>query len=168
LDACFKLELESNPELLCVVRGAVQQLAAVTGFNDDDCRVIVLAVDEALTNVIRHAYANRHDQKIEIRCCLLDQDAGIEFVVTDYGAPGDPEKMKSRDLDDVRPGGLGLHLIAQIMDTVQYEALPATAGRPGTNRLRLVKYRKTREAERSAAADKPAAASDAEPSPESR
>jgi anti-sigma regulatory factor (Ser/Thr protein kinase) len=137
LDVCFKLELASHPQLLSVVRGAVQQLAAVVGFSEEDSRAITLAVDEALTNVIRHAYDNRHDQKIELHCARLPEDSGIEFLLVDHGRSADPAALKSRDLDDLRPGGLGMHLIAQIMDTVQYEPLP------DRNQLRLVKYRKS-------------------------
>lgn len=136
MDACLKIEISSHPQLLCVVRGTIQQLAAVVGFPDEDCRAITLAVDEALTNVIRHAYGGRHDQKIEIHCSCLPLDAGIEFVVVDHGKSADPAQLKSRDLSDVRPGGLGVHLIAQIMDTVHYEPSPEC------NRLRLTKYLK--------------------------
>ena len=136
MDACLKIEIASHPQLLCVVRGTVQQLAAVVGFPEEDCRAITLAVDEALTNVIRHAYGGRNDQKIQILCSCLPGDSGIEFVVVDHGTSADPAQLKGRDLDDVRPGGLGVHLIAQIMDTVHYEPSPES------NRLRLVKYLK--------------------------
>jgi len=137
VDFSFKLELVSDPELLCVVRGAVQQLAAIVGFTEEDCRAITLAVDEVLTNVIRHSYGNRHDQPIEILCRRLPLDSGIEFLVVDRGRSADPDKLKGRNLDDVRPGGLGMHLIAQIMDTVHYEPLP------DRNQFRLIKYRKS-------------------------
>ena len=136
MDACLKIEIASHPQLLCVVRGTIQQLAAVVGFPEEDCRAITLAVDEALTNVIRHAYGDRHDQKIEIFCSCLPMDSGIEFLVVDRGRPADPARLRGRDLDDVRPGGLGIHLIAQIMDTVHYEPSPEC------NRLRLIKYLK--------------------------
>src|ERR1700737_2183296 len=50
------MELRSNPEMLCVVRNALGQLAATLGFSEPECNAVVLAVDEALTNIIRHAY----------------------------------------------------------------------------------------------------------------
>jgi anti-sigma regulatory factor (Ser/Thr protein kinase) len=133
-----KLEVPSNPRLLSVVRSTVQQFASVVGFSEADCRSVVLAVDEALANVIRHAYEGQPDQGIEVSCNLLCSSAGgdpdgLEFILVDHGKPGEPEKMKSRELDDIRPGGLGMHIITSIMDEVQYESLP------GCNRLRLVK-----------------------------
>ena len=136
MDVCLKIEIASDPQLLCVVRGTVQQLAAVFGFPEEACRAITLAVDEALTNVIRHAYGDRHDQKIEIICSCLPKDSGLEFVIVDRGKSADPAQLKSRNLDDVRPGGLGVHLIPQIMDKVHYEPSPEC------NRLRMIKYLK--------------------------
>ena len=136
METCLKIEIASHPQLLCVVRGTIQQLAAVVGFSEEDCRAITLAVDEALTNVIRHAYGDRHDQRIEILCSCLPKDAGIEFLVVDRGRSADPAELKGRNLEDVRPGGLGVHLIAQIMDAVHYEPSPEC------NRLRLIKYLK--------------------------
>jgi anti-sigma regulatory factor (Ser/Thr protein kinase) len=59
---------------------------------------------------------------------------GIEIVLSDSGAAADIEKLKGRSLDEIRPGGLGLHLIEQSMDVVELRR------RRGKNFLRLVKY----------------------------
>ncbi len=61
----LKMELRSNPEMLCVVRQALGQLAAGLGFSEAECHAVVLAVDEALTNIIRHAYRGNAEQPIE-------------------------------------------------------------------------------------------------------
>jgi hypothetical protein len=52
----LRMELRSNPEVLCVVRSAVTWLAELLGFSDSDSHLVILALDEALTNIIRHAY----------------------------------------------------------------------------------------------------------------
>jgi len=127
----LKLEIQSDPQVLSVVRSAVQQLAAVAGFADRDCRLITLAVDEAMANIIRHAYSNRTDQPITLTC--ERKDNRLEFVLVDHGKAVPPDKIRGRSFEDVRPGGLGVHLIAQIMDTVRYE--PLKSG----NHLRLTK-----------------------------
>src|SRR5277367_3145118 len=62
----LKLSLLSDPKLLCVVRAAVGEVAFTTGFTEAEVRSVVLAVDEALANVIRHAYHGSHDRPIQI------------------------------------------------------------------------------------------------------
>ncbi|MDP9147941.1 MAG: ATP-binding protein, partial [Acidobacteriota bacterium] len=56
----------SDPGLLYVVRAAIERLTEVSGFSPPECRAITRAVDEALANVIRHAYNNRPDERIEV------------------------------------------------------------------------------------------------------
>ena len=127
----LKLEVRSDPQVLSVVRSAVQQLAAVAGFDDRDCRLITLAVDEAMANIIRHAYNGRTDRPIELSCWRRNDR--LEFLLVDHGKSVPREKIRSRSLEEVRPGGLGVHLIKEIMDSVRYEP------RPSGNHLRLVK-----------------------------
>ena len=64
----LKLELHSDPRLLCVVRGALERLTEVFGFSPPDRRSVTRAVDEALTNIMRHCYNGRTDQPIEVYC----------------------------------------------------------------------------------------------------
>ncbi len=135
MSSYLKLELPSDPRLLCVVRSAVNQLAQVVGFSEEDCRAITVAVDEAMTNIIRHAYHNRRDQPIELVC--QSSGDGIEFLLTDHGKSTNPSKLCGRSLDEVRPGGLGTHIIRQVMNRVEYKALP------NQNCLRLVKHLKS-------------------------
>ena len=134
----LKMELRSDPDMLCVVRNALSELTAKLGFSEPDCRAVVLAVDEALTNIIRHAYLGDPEQPIEasFRRIQAPQDGksmdALEIVLEDSGVTP-PEKMCGRALDDVRPGGLGLHFIRESMDTVEFSR------NNGRNQLRLVK-----------------------------
>jgi len=131
MEDAVKLKFPSDPRYLGVVRGAIERFASLVGFDEEECRWITLAVHEALTNVIRHAYQNRHDQPVEVR--LAERDGGLEVLLTDHGKGVKQEEMSGRALEDVRPGGLGLHFIQQSMDTVEFRH------RNGKNRLRLVK-----------------------------
>jgi anti-sigma regulatory factor (Ser/Thr protein kinase) len=139
-DWLLRLELPSNPEILCVVRSAVMRLTEEMGFPAEECRGLTRAVDEALANVIRHAYDGRPGQSIELTCRRLQdrtgnqERAGLEIVLADQGTAADREKLCGRSLDDVRPGGLGLHFIQRAVDVMEYSS------QAGTNRLRLVKY----------------------------
>jgi anti-sigma regulatory factor (Ser/Thr protein kinase) len=136
----LKLELRSHPELLCVVRGALEPLMETIGFSAEHNRAIIRAVDEAVSNIMRHSYQGRPDQPIELYCNRLQHSAngekeeGIEILLFDCGPAVDTTKIQPRPLDEIRPGGLGLHIIRGSMDTVEYKR----AGR--LNRLRLVKF----------------------------
>ena len=135
----LKLQLTSNPGLLCAVRGAVERLTESLGFSAPESRAVTRAVDEALTNIIRHTYCGRADQPIEVLFHSVREDdpesaGGLEIVLCDCGPAIDPEQMCLRALEEIRPGGLGLHFIRQSMDIVEYNRTN------GTNRLRLVKF----------------------------
>ena len=62
----LKLELHSDPRLLCAVRGALERLAELVGLSAEQTRAVTRALDEALTNIMRHAYLGRLDRPIEI------------------------------------------------------------------------------------------------------
>lgn len=136
----LKLELHSDPKLLSPVRGALERLTELLGFSPPECRSVTLAVDEALTNIMRHCYGGQLDQPIEVICSrtgrpgAVEPDEGLEILLCDRGPPVDPAKLRGRRLDEIRPGGLGLHFIRQSMDVVEYRRTR------GTNQFRLVKY----------------------------
>jgi anti-sigma regulatory factor (Ser/Thr protein kinase) len=136
----LKMELLSNPETLCAVRGALGQLAEKLGFPEPECRAIVLAVDEALTNIIRHAYRGDADKPIEacFRRVQVSRNGALsealEIVLEDRGVTVAGAKLCGRALEDVKPGGLGLHFIHQSMDKVEFRR------KIGRNQLRLVKF----------------------------
>jgi serine/threonine-protein kinase RsbW len=136
----LKLELHSDPKLLSPVRGALERLTELLGFSAPECRAVTRAVDEALTNIMRHCYCGRLDQPIEVFCSrtrrrgAVGSEEGLEILLCDRGPPVDPAKLRGRRLDEIKPGGLGLHFIRQSMDVVQYRRTR------GTNQFRLVKY----------------------------
>ena len=124
--ACGQIELHisSNPEYLRVVRLAVRQVGLVVGFEEKTREMIALAVEEALTNVIRHSYGGPCDEQIVIKLNRIsgapEGRGALEITVRDFGRKVDPETIKGRNLDHIRPGGLGVHLIESVMDEVEY------------------------------------------------
>src|SRR4029434_8191323 len=89
------------------------------GFSEEACGQIALAVDEALCNVIRHGYERRKDGPIWVSLWPMDSNGGGpggRIVIEDEAKQIDPEEIKGRDLDEIRPGGLGVHIIRQVMD----------------------------------------------------
>lgn len=135
----LKLELQSNPEMLCVVRHALGQLAETLGFSSAECRAVVLAVDEALTNIIKHAYGGEAGRPIRASFRRIEvpgdgmQGKALEIVLEDRGKKIDRAKLCGRPLEEVRPGGLGMHFINECMDAVEFRR------KFGRNQLRLIK-----------------------------
>ncbi len=116
-----RLEIASRPSLLAAARALVATIAQRYGFDEIQCGQISLAVDEALCNIIRHGYNCRDDGRILISLSQREaQSPGIEIVIEDDALQVDPDTIRSRDLDDIRPGGLGVHIIREIMDEVSY------------------------------------------------
>jgi anti-sigma regulatory factor (Ser/Thr protein kinase) len=134
-ESTVSIRIPSDPKHLYLMRRLVQEISLAHGFSEEEVRRIVLAMDEACTNVIRYAYEGDSEQAIDIEAGPVED--GVRFVVIDYGRKPDPDAIAPRALHEVRPGGLGTHFIREVMDEVAYD----TSGERGT-RLSLVKRRK--------------------------
>lgn len=127
ISVCNQIELHisANPEYLRVVRLAVRQVGQVVGFDEKTCELITLAAEESLTNIIKHSYGGPCDKQIIIKINKVgnssESKAALEIVIRDFGKQVDPEIIKGRDLGNIRPGGLGVHLIQSVMDEVKYD-----------------------------------------------
>ena len=113
-----KVEFSSHTSNLALMRGFVRRFLDGFPFSEKERTLMVLGVDEACTNIIRHAYHLRDDQPI-----ALSLEANRECVclrLRDYGHQCSPENMQGRAHDLIKPGGLGLHLIRNAFDNVDY------------------------------------------------
>ena len=118
----LRLEMYSQARLLASVRAMVGSFAQRMGFSEVHSGQVSLAVDEALCNVINHGYEKRTDGRITLSLWALDdQPPCMKVVIEDRARQVDPNHIRSRDLDDIRPGGLGVFIIREIMDEVRYE-----------------------------------------------
>lgn len=121
------LTMVSQTRYLSSARGAVSAFARQAGFDDSASSHIALAVDEALCNVIRHGYDKREDGVIWLKFWPVveqGQVVGVRLVIEDEAKQVDPDAIHGRDLADIRPGGLGVHIIREVMDAVKYEPRP--------------------------------------------
>jgi serine/threonine-protein kinase RsbW len=117
--------IRSDPARLAEVREVVRRMANQCGFGSHDTDGITLAVDEALANVIKHGYGGAPHGMIEIHLEVLSPvRPGLEVRIRDQGCQVDPAAIQGRDLADVRPGGLGVHIIRTVMDDLSYERCP--------------------------------------------
>jgi sigma-B regulation protein RsbU (phosphoserine phosphatase) len=127
------LSVASRPERLRLIRQVVSLAASDSGCSEEESCDLVLAVDEACQNVIRHAY--RCDANGKIIVTVYRRDDHLIVLIRDFAAPVDVETVRPRNLSDLRPGGLGTHLMRAVLDDIEF--LPPPAG--GGNLLKLVK-----------------------------
>lgn len=120
----LRIEMLSQPRYLAGVRSMMCAVSERLGFTKCDAGQIALAVDEALCNIIQHGYQKQPDGRIRISVWPIEntenEEYGIRIILEDEGRQVDPSCIKSRELKDIRPGGLGVHIIKKVMDTVQY------------------------------------------------
>ncbi len=133
----LRVSITSDPERAARVRQAVERFARRLGFTEADAASVVLATDEAVCNVIRHGYDGAGGQPIEVMLAAIARDRrkGIEVTIEDSARAVDPDQIAGRDLADVRPGGLGTHIINTVMDEVDYRPRE-----PVGMSLRMVKW----------------------------
>jgi sigma-B regulation protein RsbU (phosphoserine phosphatase) len=104
----------AQPQELGAMRHKLAAALAQAGVESGLRRSLVLAVDEACANVIRHAYGGACDARIELR---LSQDGPeLRFELRDFAPCVDPDTVRPREFDECRPGGLGIHFIDALMD----------------------------------------------------
>ena len=119
----MKLSIFSSPAHLPVVRAAVEKMCELMGLDGEAAGGVVLSVDEALANVIEHAYDGAVDQPIEIDLTPVGnaETRGLRICLADRGRQVEPSEIRPRNLNDVRPGGLGVHIMGQCMDRIEFE-----------------------------------------------
>jgi serine/threonine-protein kinase RsbW len=117
-----KLEFTSHTANLALMRNFLRKFLAHHPFSEKQRTLMVLGVDEACTNVIRHAYDLRDDQPIALSVEALS--TCVRMRLRDYGEQTPANEMRGRAHNQVKPGGLGLHLIRNAFDKVDYILKP--------------------------------------------
>lgn len=132
----FTLQVPSQTENLTIIREFVTGVGKQAQMSPDDLSKFELAVDEACSNVIEHAYA--HDLTKEIIVRAVFDEERITVSVIDTGKGFDPNHVPQKTVDvlikDRSSGGLGLRLIQTVMDEVRYEIVPGEK-----NELHMIK-----------------------------
>ncbi len=113
------LTVPSHPRFLYVVRSALYPIVTDAGFSKKDTRKIILAVDEACSNIIKHAYEGDRSKTIDVTVTVADED--IQIALRDRGKRVEVSKIAPRELSDIRPGGLGTHFMNAVFDSVRYD-----------------------------------------------
>ncbi len=132
-----ELTVKSTTDNLAVIREFIKNSAIESGFSNDTISKISLAVDEACTNIIKHAYKFSPDREIKILTQF--NDSKLTIRITDNGNKFDPNLIPEPNLKEYhrqkKVGGLGMFLMKKLMDEVQYNTLSGNK-----NQVVLVKY----------------------------
>lgn len=128
----FHLNTPSQTENLELIRNFVSKIAEKAGFEETKINDIELAVDEACTNVVKHAYDEDSKRK-DIDVIIEIRDGKFIVIVSDRGKGFNPHSIKELDLS--KAGGLGIHLMKILMDEVQFDIKPGVR-----TRVKMVKY----------------------------
>jgi serine/threonine-protein kinase RsbW len=131
----YALCISAEVENLSAVRDFVAQQAMIHGADPDALYDLILAVDEAVTNIVVHGYG---DQVGTIEIAVRREGDALVVYLHDQAAPFDPHAVPPPDLSlplEKRPiGGMGVHMMKQLVDRVIHRVPPQ-----GGNELTLVK-----------------------------
>ena len=117
MNAPRRIVFPSETAHLAKVREGVRDFLGGSGFSEEEDAKIIMAIDEACTNIIRHAHEGLSKPvRLEMKW-LSDR---LRFVLRDYGKPFHPLTVQSRDMKIVLPGGYGLFIIRTVFDHVDY------------------------------------------------
>jgi len=129
------ITIPSHPKFLSVTRAVTGRIGQLYEVAEETVEEIKLAVDEACANVIKHAYKGDTSKKILLKY-RVTQDA-FTVIIEDSGITVCRGHIKGRNLDDVRPGGLGVHFIKKVFDTFEFDKRKGKG-----NRLTLIRHMK--------------------------
>lgn len=128
-----RLRIPAKPEYIALGRLALTGLAQARGLDSDTIADLKLALTEAVSNSVRHAYGTVGEGQVDIRYELRGDRISVEVV--DDGAGFDPDEAPSFDGGELSEGGLGIAIIRTLADEVEIESRPGVRG----SRLRFVK-----------------------------
>lgn len=126
------IHITAHPASLKQIRDMTAKISAAAGLPEKEAWSVILAVDEACANIIKHCCRDHPDRCIDITMAL--DGSCLSITLVDNGTPFDIGSIKPRDIHDIKPGGLGVHIIRELMDLVEYSHTPE-----GLNQVRLVK-----------------------------
>ena len=129
------LTLPNDVQTIQLLNEFVDNVCEAAGFDISECMRMNLAIEEAVVNVMNYAYPKGVKGMVNIDATISDK--GLKFVISDNGTPFDPTAKEEVDTtlsaEERGIGGLGIHLIRQIMDSINYEHID------GRNVLTLLK-----------------------------
>jgi len=112
----------ASTEVLSALRLAVRDACRDAHCSDECSEQLVLAINEACMNIIQHGYRFARDQFFTLR--LFFEGDSVVVHLLDNGSPASDTDLRPRAFDELRPGGLGVHFMREVMDDVTYRPAP--------------------------------------------
>ena len=128
----FLVKSSSLKEVRTFCRDVFEKLKIEQSLKDE----LVLAIAEAAQNIVKHAYKDNQDSNDIMVVKISCEDNKLQIAFYDMGTPVDPKKVKHREIDNIKPGGLGTFFIQEIMDAVEFKDAKR---KPWINHLVLTK-----------------------------
>ena len=128
----FLVKSSSLKEVRTFCRDVFEKLKIEQSLKDE----LVLAIAEAAQNIVKHAYKDNQDSNDIMVVKISYEDKKLQIAFYDMGTPVDPKKVKHREIDNIKPGGLGTFFIQEIMDAVEFKDVKR---KPWINHLVLTK-----------------------------
>lgn len=132
----YEIKITAKTENLETIRNFIISATKSLSFQEDEMNKILLAVDEACSNVIRHAYLFKENlMKVKLRI----EASQLTVTIIDHGKSFNPEKVQTPEMEkylkSYKVGGLGMLLMKKLMDEVEYDIKPNSQ-----NKVKLIKY----------------------------
>jgi serine/threonine-protein kinase RsbW len=128
----FTLTIPSDLRMLSVARAFIEAICQTEDMDRNTIHNIVLAMGEAVTNIIRHGHRENPEASVQISC-RIDRDV-VEILLLDEADPFDLAAVPYMDPGELRVGGRGVYLMRALMDELSCQPLGARG-----NALRMVK-----------------------------
>lgn len=123
MDSVQTLTVTGKFENLSLIGEFVTRAAQAAGLDDRAVYAVEMAVDEACSNIIEHAYGGEGRGDIECACRI--DETGLTITLRDHGRPFDPQSIPQpnlqSDIEEREVGGLGIYLMRQLMDEVHFD-----------------------------------------------
>lgn len=125
------ITIPSHPMYLSMIRSFIEKLLLLIDTQTSVIEDIKSGVDEACSNIIKYAY--KYDYTKNIKVSFDCSKSEIVVTIEDEGVSPDCFDFRGRDLNEIKPGGLGIHFIRKAFDKIEFKRVD------GINRLRLIK-----------------------------
>jgi anti-sigma regulatory factor (Ser/Thr protein kinase) len=109
---------QANASELKQIRHKIMDVVKQVGFNESCCQQLILSLDEAITNIIRHAYKDMAEGEIELE--IMKQNKTLVFYLRDFAPEVYDSSIRPRDLSNPLPGQMGINFIDSVMDTWEF------------------------------------------------